>query len=120
MAIRERGDGKLSLFIFLALIAGGIFFLVKWVPPRVNAYEFKDEMGKWNTDPDYRMRRASADVIRTELLKRAHELNLPISSENLEVSTSGDGTIIVATFDIPIDLKITTVTQHYEFHEPKT
>jgi len=119
MANRERGDGKLSLFIFLALLAAGIFFLVKWIPPRVNAYEFRDEMGKWNTDPDYRMRRADSETIRNELLKRAEDLNLPIGRENLVVSASGEGTKIVATFDIPIDLKVTTITQHYEFREPK-
>jgi len=118
---RERGDGKLSLFIFLAVIAAGIFFLVKWVPPRVNAYEFRDEMGKWNTDPDYRMRRADMETIKNELLKHAQELDLPIGRENLEVSPAqGGGYRIVAIFDIPIDLKVTTITQHYEFKEPKT
>lgn len=119
MTRRERGDGKLSLFIFLALLAAAIFVLVKWIPPRVNAYEFRDEITKWNTDPDYRMRRTSAEEVEKELLKRASDLNLPIDKDNITVERDSDMYRITVVFDIPIDLKVKTIIQHYEFREPK-
>ncbi len=120
MAGRERGDGKLSLFIFLAILAAAIFAAWRIIPPRVNAYEFRDEMTKWNTDPDYRMRRADEETVMKELLQRASGLNLPIKKENLKIRRDGEWMRMKATFDVPVDLKVYTYVMHFEFEEPKT
>ena len=119
MSKKERGEGKLSLFLFLAAIAIAVFVAIKWIPPRVNAYEFRDEMQRWNSDPDLKMRRADADTVVESLLKKADELHLPIKKENIQVRKDSDWYRIKVIFDVPIDLKVTTVRQHYEFTEPR-
>ncbi len=115
----ERGEGKLSLFIFLAVIAIAVFVAVKWIPPRVNAYEFRDEMARWNNDPDLKTRRADSDTVAQALLKKAEELHLPVKRENIQVTQSEGWYHIHVVFDIPIDLKVTTLKQHYDFTEPR-
>ena len=119
MSRKERGEGKLSLFLFLAAIAIAVYVAVKWIPPRVNAYEFRDEMARWNNDPDLKMRRADADYVVQSLLKKADELHLPIKKENIQVRQSEGWYRIHVVFDVPIDLKVTTLKQHYDFTEPR-
>ncbi len=119
MSRNERGEGKLSLFIFLAVIVIAVFIAIKWIPPRVNAYEFRDEMARWNNDPDLKMRRADADTVVQSLLAKADELHLPIKKENIQVRKDAEWYRIKVVFDIPIDLKVTTLKQHYEFTEPR-
>ncbi|MEJ2368827.1 MAG: hypothetical protein P8Z49_10900 [Acidobacteriota bacterium] len=118
MRMRERGDGRLSLIVFLLILAGLIYFLVKWVPPRINAYQFRDYMSTWNTDPDFVMKHKNSEQIKEALLQKAKELNLPITAKDLSVSRNSDTVYIKANFTVPIDLKVYTFNQHYHFKEP--
>lgn len=115
MRNRERGEGKLGLFIFLAIIAAGIFFLVKWIPPRVNAYEFRDYIGRWNTDPDMVMKRAEAETVRADLFREAQKLNLPVKMTDIKVAGTGGAYNIKVSFDITTDLKVWKKVDHYDF-----
>lgn len=115
MRNRERGEGKLGLFIFLAIVGAGIFYLVKWVPPRLNAYEFRDYMGQWNTDPDKVMRRATPDQVRDDLLRKAESLKLPISLADIRVSPQANKFNIEVSFEITTDLKVYKKLDRYEF-----
>ena len=120
MRNRERGEGKLGLFIFLAIVAAGIFFLVKWVPPRVNAYELRDYIGEWNTDPDLVMRRADADTVRADIFRKAQKLNLPIDIKDIKVAATGGKYDIKVVFDITTDLKVWKKVDHYDFDTTAT
>ena len=116
----ESGKGNLGLIIFILLLAFGIYFLVQYVPPRVNAMQFKDEMNRYNTDPDLKLRRFPPDQVQDLLFKKAQELKLPIKKEQIKVGTTGGGDYrIDVSFQVPVDLKITTIYQKYDFSEPR-
>jgi len=119
MAGRESGKGNFGLIIFLVLVGCGIFFLVKYVPPKIKANEFKEEMNRLNNDPDYRMRRLSEEQALDILYKKAVELNLPIEKKQIKISKDVELFKISVSFQIPVDLKVTTIYQKYEFKEPK-
>ncbi len=119
MTGRESGKGAVGLIIFLAVIGMGIFFLVKYIPPRIDANTFRDEMSRLNNDPDYRMRRMGPEQAQDILLKKAAELNLPIEREQIKITKNGEIFRINVVFKVPVDLKVTTIYQKYDFTEPK-
>ena len=119
MTGRESGKGALGLIIFLLVLGCGIFVLVKYIPPKINANAFRDQMNRLNTDPDYRMRRLTVEDAEKILLEKAKELSLPIEKKNIRISKTGETFKINVIFQIPVDLKIMTIYQKYDFTEPK-
>ena len=108
----ERGEGKLGLIVMVLLLAAVIFVLVKVVPPRVNAYEFKDFMETYaRTDCWSR----TEEQMKKDLLEKAKTLNLPIKADDIKVQRSGANVRLRATFDVPVDLKVHTLVLHYDF-----
>lgn len=119
MRRKEVGKIDFGLVIFIAIVAAVIFFLFKYVPPRVNAMQFREEMNRINTDPDFKTRRLSEEQVQDILYRKAQELKLPIEKKQIIVGRTGNDYRIEVSFQIPIDLKITTIYQKYTFKEPR-
>ncbi|MFB3851084.1 MAG: hypothetical protein ACE14Q_04055 [Acidobacteriota bacterium] len=119
MRKREAGKIDFGLILFIAILAAIIFFLFRYVPPRVNAMQFKEEMNKFNVDPDYKTRRLTEEQVQNMLYEKAQELKLPIEKKQIVVGRTGEDYKIEVSFQIPIDLKITTIYQKYDFKEPR-
>jgi len=109
---RERGDGKVGLIIMVLLLAAVVFVLVKVVPARVNAYEFKDFMDTYARNDSWQR---TPDQIKKDLLQKAVMLNLPITEKEITVDKPGATIRIHVVFDIPVDLKVHTLNLHYDF-----
>jgi hypothetical protein len=108
----ERGEGKFGLIVMILLLAAVIFVLVKVVPPRINAYEFKDFMETYaRTDCWNR----TEDQMKKDLLEKAGALDLPVKPENIKIQREGANVKIEAAFDVPVDLKVHTLVLHYDF-----
>lgn len=114
MRNRERGDGKIGLIVMVLILAAAIFVLVKVVPARINAFEFKDFMEtyaraeSWSRTPEQ---------IQKDLLEKAGVLHLPITAENLTINKGGGAIEIRAKFDVPVDLKVYKLVLHYDFRQ---
>jgi len=114
MSRRERGDSKLPLIIMVLLLAAIIYVLVKVVPPRINAYEFRDfmetyaRMDVWSRTPEQ---------AKQDLLDKAKTLDLPITAKNISVERKGSRIAVRVQFDVPIDLKVKTWVLHYDFSQ---
>jgi hypothetical protein len=114
MRSHERGDGKFGLFVLILLLAIVIFVLVKVVPPRVNAYEFKDfietyaRTESWNHSPEQ---------IKKDFLEKAMSLKLNVDEKNITINKQGANVAIRVTFDVPVDLKVYTWVLHYDFNQ---
>jgi hypothetical protein len=110
----ELGEGKLGLFVMLLILAAAVFVLVKVVPPRINAYEFKDWMGEyartdcWNRTPE---------EMKQDLVAKAKRLNLPLSEKDITIERRGSTVSIGAKFDMPVDLKVYKLVLHYDFNQ---
>ena len=108
----ERGDSKIPLILMILFLAAVVFVLVKVVPARVNAYEFKDFMDSYSRMESWSR---SEDQIKKDLLEKARFLNLPIAAENIKVQKPGSTIKIQVKFDVPVDLKVYTLVLHYDF-----
>jgi hypothetical protein len=110
----ERGEGKIGLFIILVLLAAVIFVLVKVVPARINAYEFKDWMGSYARNECWSR---TEEQMKKDLLQKAGELKLPITADQISVDRRGAVVHLQATFDVPVDLKVYHMVLHYDFSQ---
>jgi hypothetical protein len=110
----ERGEGKLGLFIILVILAAVIFVLVKVVPSRINAYEYKDWMGSYARNECWSRTEAQ---IKKDMLEKADQLNLPITADQVTVNRRGANINLRASFDVPVDLKVYKMVLHYDFSQ---
>jgi hypothetical protein len=114
MSHGERGESKIPLILMILLLAAIIFVLIKVVPPRVNAYEFKDFMDSYARNESWQR---DEEGNRKDLLDKANSLGLPIKPENITVERRGSRIKLRAVFDVPVDLKVKTWVLHYDFTE---
>ena len=112
MSHGERGDSKIPLILMILVLAAIIFVLVKVVPARVNAYEFKDFMNSYARNDSWQR---DEEGNRKDLLEKAISLGLPVKPENITVERRGSSIKLRAVFDVPIDLKVRTWVLHYDF-----
>jgi hypothetical protein len=112
MSHGERGDSKIPLILMILVLAAIVFVLVKVVPARVNAYEFKDFMDSYARNDSWQR---DEEGNKKDLLEKADSLGLPIKPDNVTVERRGARIKLRAVFDVPVDLKVHTWVFHYDF-----
>lgn len=112
MRYGERGGGKIGLILMIVLLAVVIFVLVKVVPPRINAYEFKDFIEVYSRTDSWQR---APDQIKKDLIEKATALDLNVSEKDITISKGGGTIRIHVVFDVPVDLKVYTYVMHYDF-----
>jgi len=109
-ANRQRGDGKIGLIIFLLILAGVIFFCVKYIPPKISVSEmetFTEELALgWAMRPDYY--RYSPEMIKKEILDKAQNIHLPLTEKSITATKSGQNAAISLKYEVPIDFVVYT------------
>ena len=106
----QKGEGRIGLLVSLVLLAAGIFVGVKIIPVRINAYEFSDFI-----EQECRfaaVRNQDSEVVK-RLLDKAVQLEIPLKKKDLTVQRSAGEMIITASYELPIDLKVTVYTYHF-------
>jgi hypothetical protein len=101
----QRGEGRAGAIFALALCLVAVFLAVKIVPVRVNAYEFKETLRE---EAKYiSVHRNNAQGLE-RLLQAAESLEIPVSAKNIKIRRTKAEVIVSATYELPIDLKVTT------------
>jgi hypothetical protein len=98
--------GTIKLILVLGLL-GGLFYVgVQVIPPYFANYQFQDAL-----DTEARLGTYSIkgdDVIRDAVFKRAQELELPITKEQIKIQRSGpqgNGAVLIETeYSVHLDL----------------
>jgi hypothetical protein len=108
----ERGEGRIGLLVALILLAVGIFLGVKIIPVRINAYEFGDFIQQECRFAA--VRNQDAEVAK-RILDKAIELEIPIKKKDLTLQRTANEMIITASYEQPIDLKVTVY--NYRFYQ---
>lgn len=108
----EKGEGRVGLMITLIIVGAAIFLGAKVIPVRIAAYEFRDVLRE---EARYGAVRNSDDVVTKRILEKAAELEIPLEKKNLKVHRTPAQMVISATYEHPIDLKVTTYV--YKFDE---
>ncbi len=112
MRTGERGESKIPLILMILVLAATIFVLVKVVPARINAYEFKDFIETYARNDCWNR---TEEQMKQDIVAKAKFLNLPVGPENIRVQRAGANVKIEAKFDVPVDLKVRTWVLHYDF-----
>ncbi len=107
----QRGEGRIGLLVSLVLLAAGIFVGVKIIPVRINAYEFADFIEE---ECRFAAVRNQDSEVAKRILDKAMELEIPLKKKDLTVQRTGSEMIITASYQQPIDLKVTVYT--YKFY----
>ena len=105
-----RGEGRVGLLVALAVVGIGVFLGVKIIPVRINAYEFRDYV-----EQECRTAALTRDDkrIAKNIMEKAGDLELPLERKNLQLKRTSSEMIIKASFQMPIDLKVTTYNFQY-------
>ncbi len=112
--LNQRGEGRIGLLIALIVVGAAIFVGAKVIPVRINAYEFRDvlrqecRMGAVRTD-DAAMKR--------RILQQAKALEIPLKKKNLRIRRTASEMIVSATYEQPINLKVTTYVYKFSAQE---
>jgi len=110
----QRGEGRMGFLISAAILGIGIFLAVKIIPVRIDAYDFRDTIRE-----ECRMGavRKNDTVIFERIMAEAQELDIPLIKKNLKVVRSAKRLRISATYEKPIDLKVTTYIYRFSVDE---
>lgn len=113
--MKQGGSSRLKLLMGLVIVAALFVAGVRIIPVYVNAYEFRDEMrvraklfgNEWPPK--------STEVVRNDLFKKAQALDLPLRSEQIQVSSGPGGIAIVVRFTVPVDLIVLQRELDFDF-----
>ena len=101
----------------LALIVVLIFLGLKFVPVYYGNYSFNDFVDDETKRASYATG-ASADTIRDEVYKKAQELDIPLTKDQIRVDKPNGGggvapVVIKADYDVHLDLLVTSTDLHF-------
>ncbi len=110
----ERGEGRLGFIVTLAVCAALAYVGFKVIPVRIDAYEFRDTIRQ-----ETRMGavRDSDAAVAKRILDKAREMDLPVQAKNLSVRRTQSEMIVSASYELPIDLKVTTYVYRFNAEE---
>ena len=102
----ESVMGTIKLILILGLLAMGVWVSAELIPPYFSNYEFQDtldteaRLGTYSTKGD--------DVIRDEVFRKAQDLELPVTKEQIKVQRTGNagsGSVLIETeYTVHVDL----------------
>jgi len=99
----SRGEGRIGLFISLALLLAGAYTAYVLIPIKVKTYEFYDAM---RSEARFGAVRKRDNVVHDRLMKKARQLEIPLKAENLEIKRDGGRFGVGAHYTIPVDLAV--------------
>ncbi len=108
----ERGGAKLKTLLTLAILGSMVFAAVEIVPPYFANYQFQDAI---ETESRFALTgypKRSQDDITDEVYKKAQDLGLPVTRDDIHVDMTSTTCDISLDYKVPIDLKV------YEFVVP--
>jgi len=110
----QRGEGRVGLAIAVVVVGVSAFLGLKIIPVRVAAYEFRDILRE---EARYGAVRDSDKDVHKRIMDRAGEMEIPLLKKNLKVKRSIRDIVITATYEQPIDLKVTTYVFKFDHKE---
>jgi hypothetical protein len=110
----QKGEGRVGLLIALILVGTAIFLGMKIIPVRISAYEFRDTLRE---EARYAAVRNSDKAVAKRIMDKAEELEIPLKPKNLHLKRTQSEMIITASYEQPVDLKVTTYVYKFNVTE---
>jgi hypothetical protein len=108
--------GTIKLILVFALLATAVYVSAEIIPPYFANYEFQDtldteaRLGTYSTKSD--------DLIRDAVFKRAQDLEIPVTKDQIKVQRSGaayTGSVLIET-DYTVHLDLPGYPMDLHFH----
>jgi len=110
-----RGSSKLNALLAVVVTVALVLTAVRIVPVYVNSYRFQDEIR--NRCKFAPVERKTPEQVKAELMAVARELNLPVTSEQLQVNALGPtGIRVNVRYSVPVDLILFDITIPFEYN----
>ena len=106
----QRGEGRVGFLIALIVVGAAIFVGMKVIPVRITAYEFRDVLRE---EARYAAVRHNDATVVEAHPGEGRRSRHPAEQEEPEVKRTTGEMIIRASYEQPIDLKVTTYV--YQF-----
>ncbi len=102
---RWRNAAGIAVLVIMAAIA------VLLVPPYIQNWKLQSFINQMALDPATAQK--SPDIVRANIVDRAASLGLPVHTDDVRVTKSGDALKIDVLYIVRIDLPIYTVDLHF-------
>jgi hypothetical protein len=102
----EKGEGRLGTLFGILVLAMFIYLGVKIVPILISVYEFRDsieEQARFAALP-----RHDDEEVKRSILRKAHELELPVGAKDVSVNRSSTRIDIKVKYTVPIETPLYT------------
>lgn len=109
----ERGAGRIGVFIWLVLMAIGIFIAARTIPMRLNVLEFHDYVDE-QTRYAAASRNFTESELRQNILNKARELEVPIEPKRLTYERKKNEISVRVQHSVTIDLELYEWTWKYD------
>ena len=110
----ERGSTTIKTLISFALLMFMAYLAFKFIPIYIAAYDFDNAL---KTQAQYSGSQKPDEVIMTELLTKANELELPIREENIRISRTASRLTISANYVVPVETAFFTYNWAFQEEE---
>ena len=108
----ERGEGRLGTVFGLMVLAVTVYLGFKVLPVMVNAYAFRDYI---ETETRFAALRNKDEEVIKRVVRKAEELDLPITTKNITVNRSQSHFDIKVDYTVPIETPV--YTYNWAFNE---
>jgi hypothetical protein len=108
--------GTIKLVLVLGTLACGVYVGAELIPPYFSNYEFQDTINTEARLGTYSAK--SEDAIRDTVFKRAQDLEIPVTKEQIKVQrigTQGSGSVTIET-DYTVHVDLPGYPLDLEFH----
>jgi len=110
----QKGEGRLGFFVAVALVGALAFAGVKIIPVRISAYEFHDVLRE---ECRFAAVRDTNEAVADRIMDKAKSLDIPLQRKDLQLTRTTGEMIINASYEQPIDLKVTTYVYRFNATE---
>ena len=108
---RNVAMARLKGILSIAVVVFGVYILWLMLPPYYNSYQFQDfvdseaRLNSYNTTTE--------QDIQEGLIKKAKELDIPLTGEQVKVTKTGSEVSISAEYTIHVDLPMHPIDLHF-------
>ncbi len=105
----------MRIFFALFLMVALIFLGLKFVPVYFGNYTFKDYVDDESRRASYAAN-LSADGVRDEVFKKAQDMDIPVTRDQIKVEKAGNGfnaVTISVDYTVHLDLLVTATDLHF-------
>jgi len=100
----QRGNGRVGVVIWIAVMAAAVFAAVRIIPTKVAVYEFHDFCEKQARLAATRGGRFDAAALKKTIFDKAEELSLPLGKKSVSIKRDRAKVRIKVKHDVEVDL----------------